>query len=130
MAEPTGQYEISWNHTFQGHAVYGAICQKDELLIIQSDSLQGAGVVPRQLNVELTDEDRKQLERLNLFPDNLYDEESIMKARMDRDSTYTVVGIERSQHGQPLSKKIILKKIQDMMKTTLKAGGKKISGGL
>ena len=107
--------------------MYGAMCQKDELLIIQSDSLQGAGVVPRQLSAELKDEDKKQLERLNLSTESWSDEGSIMKARMHKDSTYTVVGIERSRPGQPLSKKMILKKIQDMMKTTLKAGSKKVS---
>ena len=125
MAEPSGQYEISWNCTFQGHVMHGAMCQKDELIIVQSDSLRGAEIVPRRLNAVLTVEDKKQLERVNLSPENWSDEGSIMKARMDKDSTYTVVEVERSKPGQPLSKEKTLKKVQDMMKTTLKAGSKR-----
>ena len=52
--------------------------------------------------MELTEDDKKQLERLDLPPESWYDEGSIMKARMDRDSTYTAVGVERNKHKEPL----------------------------
>ena len=126
MVDPQDQSVISWNYTLLGHTVHGATCHKDELLIIQSDNLQRADVIRRRLNVELTDDDKKQLERLDLPPESWYDEGSIMKARMDKDSRYTVVGVERNKPGEPLSKKMMIKKIQDMMKTTLKAGSKMI----
>ena len=89
--------------------------EQDALLIIQSDSLQGADVVPRRPDTELTDEDKEQLKRLVLPPESWSDEGSIMTARMDKDSWHTVVGVERNKPGEPLSRKLILKKIEDVM---------------
>ena len=123
--DPHDQSEIYWNYKLQGYTIQRARCHKDALVIIQSDSLQGPGVVPRRPDAELTDEDKNQLERLNLPPECCKDEGSIMKARMDMDNWHTVVGVERNKPGEPLSRKLILKKIEDVTKTTLKAGSKR-----
>ena len=48
-----------------------------------------------------------------------------MKARMDMDNWHTVVAVERNKPGEPLSRKLILNKIEDVTKTTLKAGSKR-----
>ena len=115
------EQEISWSYTLEGNTIYAAKCSRDELMIIQSDDLEGANIVPRR-NVELTAEDKKQLERLDLPPESWYDDSLIMKARLDRDRNFTLVGVERNKPEEPLSKKKVLRKIQDMMKSTLKPG--------
>ena len=113
--------QISWSYTLEGNTIYAAKCSRDELMIIQRDDLEGANIVPRR-NVELTAEDKKQLERLDLPAESWYDDGLIMKARLDRDRYFTLVGVERSEPEKPLSKRQVLRKIQDTMKSTLKPG--------
>lgn len=108
---------------FQGRTVYQAICNRDELLIVQSDTLQGADIVPRK-HVELTEEDKSKLERLGLPSDTWQDDGVIMKERIDKDTRFTVVGVERNKPGEPLSKERLLRIIQVMMKSTTKFGSK------
>lgn len=115
------EQQISWSYTLEGNTIYAAKCSRDELMIIQSDDLEGANIVPRR-NVELTPEDKQQLERLDLAPESWYDDGLIMKARLDKDRHFTLVGVERNKPEMALSKPQVLRKIQDVMKSTLKPG--------
>ena len=110
---------VSWKENYQGKPCYSAYCDTEVLILNQNDSLPVADAVPR-LTCELSDDDKKQLERLNLPRSSWNDDASIMEARYARDKRYTMIQIERSKPGEPLRKT----KIQQIIKNTMKASTK------
>ena len=114
---------VSWQVNYQGKPCYIAYHQCECLIICQDDDLQVADAVPRR-KCELTEDDKKQLERLNLPQTSWQDDASIISARCALDKRYTAVKIERSKPGDLLSKNKVLQLIRDTMKTSTKPGGK------
>ena len=113
--------EMQWQSTFQGKTSYAANCQKDVLIIVSSESLQGDDTVSRR-TFELTNEDIDKLQRLN-FPrpaEQWKDDASIMEARykMDKENYGSTI-VKREE-----TKQSILKACEFLMKSTTKAGSK------
>lgn len=115
--------DISWQVHYQGKPCYIAYYECQVLIICQDDDLQIAEATPRR-TCELTEDDKKQLERLNLSQSSWNDDASIMKARHTLDKRFTSVTTEKSKPGNHLSKVKIMQLIRDTMKTSMKPGGK------
>ena len=115
--------DVSWQLSYQGKQYYSASFECEALIISQDDDLQVADAVPRRPSM-LTDDDKNQLERLNLPQNSWLDDASIVSARYALDKRYTSVKIERSKPGNLLSKGKVLQLIRDTMKTSIKPGGK------
>jgi hypothetical protein len=114
---------VSWQVSYQGKPCYSAYCETEVLIISQDDGLPGADAVPR-LTCELTDDDKKQLERLDLPQSSWNDDASIMKARYGRDNRYTKIQIERNKQGEPLYKTKVQQTIRNTMKASTKSACK------
>ena len=112
-----------WGETLQGMKLHGAYGTRDIMIISQNDSLQGPDIQPRG-SLELTDSDRNQLQRLGIPINNWQDDASIMAARCALDKEYTLLPMERNMSGETLTKAYVLSKIEEHMKTTMKAGCK------
>lgn len=115
--------EISWEVSYQGKTHHSAFYEQEVLVISQDETLQRTDVVPRQ-KCELTEDDKKKLERLDLPQSSWDDDASIMAARYALDRRYTSVRIERGNHGAQLSKGKVLQIIQNTMKSSTKPGSK------
>ena len=113
-----------WGTTFQGRGFHAATGSRDVLIISQNETtcIQGEDIVPRR-QTELTSDDKRELERLDLPPDQWQDA-SIMAARMNRDSDCAVTGVIKSMPGEPLTAKCVVKEIEIIMNNTQKEGGK------
>ena len=114
---------VPWGDTFQGRERHAAAGSRDVLIIFQDDSTQGDDIVPRR-QAELTSDDKRELERLNLPPDQWEDDASIMAARRNKDPDFSVTEMIRSKPGEPLTVKYVLKQIEIMMNNTQRKGGK------
>ena len=114
---------IQWGGTVQGHQLYGAYGTRDILIISQDDALQAEDIVS-QNTIQLSEEDKKKLDRLDLPPDMWHDDASIMAARIALDDEYTLIATERSKPGEPLTKDYVLDEIRTVMKSTSKDGCK------
>ena len=114
---------VSWQEPYQGKPCYVAHCEIEVLIIKQDDNLQVADAVPRR-RCELTEDDKKQLERLNISLSSEFDDASIMAARYALDKRHTDIRIERSRPGSELTKSKVLKMVRDVMKTSTKPAGK------
>lgn len=115
-----GQLRISW---LTGQA---ADCHRDVIIIIQDDSLsqQRPEVIPRK-KTELTTEDKLKLKNLAYLPSVEWENDaSIMAARVALDCRLNLVGVERSLSWEMLTKKHTLKRIERILKRTMKPGGK------
>ena len=123
MAAADPLQEVSWQVPFQGKPCYTAHCETEVLIISQDESLQVADAVPRR-SCELTEDDRKKLERLNIAATSQYDDASIMAARYALDERFTSVKVERSKPGRPLCRLKVIQSIQVIMKTSTKPAGK------
>lgn len=110
---------VSWQVNYQGKPCYSAYCDTEVLIISQDDSLPVADAVPR-LTCELSDDDKKQLERLELPLSSWNDDTSIMEARYACDKKYTMIQIETSKPGELLCKT----KVQQIIRNTMKASTK------
>ena len=115
--------DVSWEVPYQGKTIYSAFCEGEVLLISQDESLQVTDAVSRR-SCELTEDDKKQLERLDISLDSQYDDVSIMAARYALDKRFTNVRIERSKPGSQLNRSRVLKIIRDAMKTSTKPASK------
>ena len=115
--------DVSWQVSYQGKTCYSAWCESEVLIISQDDSLQVADAVPRRI-CELTDDDKRQLERLNLPQSSWQDDACIMAARYALDKRCMIVNIEKSKPGNQLSKGKVMQLIRDTMKTSTKPAGK------
>lgn len=112
-----------WGYTLQGKRNDGESGSRDVLIIAQDDCIQGPDIQPRS-SLELTESDKNQLQRLGVSLANWQDDVSIMAARCSSDMRHTLLPTERSKPGNALSKKYVLSKIENSMKTTMKAGCK------
>ena len=111
---------VSWQGNYQGKPYYSVHCDTEVLIISQQDDgLPVADAVPR-LTCELSNGDKKQLERLDLPQSSWNDDASIMEARYACDKKYTVIQIERSKPGEPLRKT----QVQQIIRNTMKASTK------
>ena len=113
---------VSWQASYQGQPSHTAWCEGEVLIIDQDEDLQVADTVPRRI-CELIDDDKKQLERLNIPTNSWYDDAGIIAARFALDKRYTMVRIERSKPKSKLSKVRVLQLIRDAMKTSIKPKG-------
>ena len=118
MAELKG---VSWQVSYRGKECYSAFCEAEILIIKQDENLPVADAVPRR-SCELTEDDKKELERLNVSVGSQYDDVDIMAARYALDKRITHVRVERSKPGEHLCKSKVLQTIQGMMKTSTKPG--------
>ena len=114
---------VSWEGSFQGKPCYSAHCDVEVLIFSQDESLPLADAVPRLMS-ELKDEDKKQLERLELPQNSWSDDASIMAARYALDERHTMVQVEKSKPRDKLYKTKVLKCITNAMKTSTKPGRK------
>ena len=78
---------VPWGNTFQGVDRHGATGSRDVLIISQDETIQGEDIVHRR-QAELTSDDHRQLERLDLPPDQWIDDASIIAARHNKDPDY------------------------------------------
>ena len=114
---------VSWKENWQGKPCYSAYCDTEILIISQDDGLPVADAVPR-LSCELSDDDKKQLERLDLPQSSWNDDASIIEARYALDKTYTMIKIERNKPGERLSKIKVRQIIKNSMKASTKLARK------
>ena len=118
---------VSWQVNYQGKPCYVAYCETEVLIISQDDTLPVADAVPR-LTCELTDDDKKQLERLELPQSSWNDDAAIMKARHALDKRVTMIRVvERGKSGEWLRKTQIQQLIRNIMKTSTKPACKYIN---
>ena len=110
---------VSWQVSYQGKPCYSAYCDTEVLIISQDDGLPVADAVPR-LTCELTDDDKKHLERLELPQSSWNDDASIMEARFAIDKRHTMVQVKRSKPGEQLCKT----EVQQIIRNTMKASTK------
>jgi hypothetical protein len=110
---------VSWQVSYRGKPCYSAYCETEVLIISQDDGLPVADAVPR-LTCELSDDDKKQLERLELPQSNWNDDASIMDARYGRDKRYTMIPVEKRKPGESIHKT----KAQQIIINTMKASTK------
>lgn len=118
-----------WEDTLQGKKLFGAYGTRDILIIAQDDDLCGPDIEQR-LELEMTDADETQLQRLEIPPEQWHDDASIMTARCSKDKEYKLLPIERSTPGNLLTKQQVLSKIENCMKTTMKDGCKFMQHGM
>ena len=114
---------VPWGGTLQGEELHGAAGSRDVLIISQDEALQGEDIVPRR-QAELTNDDKKELERLNLPPDQWEVDASIKAARYMKDTRFSAIEVMKSMAGQSLTTKEVLKKLEVMMNNTQTEGGK------
>ena len=107
---------------YQGKPCYTPFCECDILLIVQDESPPVVDAIPRR-SCELTEDDKKKLERLNISLGSGYDDGSIMAARYALDKRFTNVRIKRGNPRSQLSKQQVLRMIRDTMKTSTKPAG-------
>ena len=110
-----------WEETLEGKKLFGAYGTRDILIIAQDDDLSGPDIEQR-LELELTDADKTQLQRLGILPEQWYADASIMATRCSKDKKYTLLPIERSTPGNLLTKRHVVSKIESYLKTTMKDG--------
>ena len=119
--------QVIWGGTIQGEKFHGVYGPRDVLIISQDETIQGEDIVPRR-QAELANDDKRQLERLDLPLDQWQDDANIMAARQNKDTNYTVTEVIKSRPGEPLTVKYVMKQIEIVMNNTQKDGGKLYSG--
>ena len=112
-----------WGATLQGEEIHGVAGSRDDLIISQDKTIQGEDIVPRR-QAELTSDDKRELEKLDLPPDQWEDDASIMAARIRKDQWSSVTEVIKSSPGEPLMAKYVMKEIEILMNNTQKDGGK------
>jgi hypothetical protein len=113
----------SWGFKLQGKESHRAAGSRDILIISQDKTIQGEDIVPRR-QAELTSDDKRELERLDLPPDQWQDDASIMAARCSKDQWNSVTEVIKSRPGEPLMAKYVMKQIETLMNNTQEEGGK------
>ena len=96
---------------------------RDVLIISSSGKPQGSHIVPR-CNNEITEARRKKLINQGIPPDcDFSDDLSIIRARIDLDSTLELVRVLVSEVGKELSRSDVLEQIKIFLRSTKKPGG-------
>ena len=114
--------QLTWGYTLQGAKTHDSCGSRDVLIICQDETIQGEDIVHKR-EAELTSDDKTQLERLELSPDQWQDDASIMAARQNKDPRYSITEVIKSRPGEPLSVKYVMKQIESVMNNTQKEGG-------
>ena len=113
---------IRWE-TIHGAACV-AVCNKDVCLIT---SVTQAGQVPLEIvprcKIAITEENRRKLTNQGIPPE-CSDDLSIIRARIDLDSTLELVRVLVNEPGKELSRSYILEQVEEFLKRTKKQGGK------
>ena len=112
-----------WGYKLQGEEVHGATGPSDILIVSQYETIQGEDTTPRR-TTKLTSDDKRELERLDLAPDQWEDDASIMAARCSKDRRHSVTEVIKNRPGEPLMAKYVMKQIEMLMNNTQKQGGK------
>ena len=112
-----------WGFKLQGMEMHGATGPSDILIISQDETIQGEDTTPRR-TTKLTSHDERELERLDLPPDQWEDDASIMAARYSKDQWSSVTEVIKSRSGEPVTAKYVMKQIEILMNNTQKEGGK------
>ena len=116
--------QLTWGTTLQGKEIRGSYGSRDVLIITQDETIQGDDIIPRR-QAELTSGDKRELERLDLAPDQWEDDASIMAARYNMDSAdYFITEVTKSRPGKTLTVKYVMKKMETLMNNTQREGGK------
>ena len=121
--EKEAKRDQTWECTIQGEKKHGAYGTRDILIIYQDENLQREDIV-RRVPSELTNNDQRQLQWLNLPPDQWKDDASIMAARYNMDPDYDITEVIRSKPGELLTAKYARKQIEILMNNTQKGGSK------
>ena len=90
-----------WGITLLGRELHGAYGSRDTLIISQDETIQKEDIIPRR-QAELTSDDKRELERLDLPPDQWEDEANIMAARYSKDPEDLLTEVIKSRPGEPL----------------------------
>ena len=106
MSRPTRL--LPWEVTLQGKKTYEALGSRDVLIISQNETIQGVDIVPRR-QAELTSDDKRELERLDLPPDQWEDDASVIATRMSKHPGCSVTEVVKSRTGEPLTVKYVMK---------------------
>ena len=114
-----------WGFTLQGKEIHDASGSRDILIISQDETIQGEDIIPRR-QAELTSDDKRELERLDLPPDQWEDDANIIAARHSKHPEYFMTKVIKSKPGEPLTAKFVIKQIEILMNNTQKEGGKLI----
>jgi len=116
MAKPKPVWEV-----FKGR--YSAGGDRNVLIVasIGEVNIDSPDVVPRSA-VELTEDNRRKLTNQGV-PEECCDDLSIIKARINLDKTYHLVGTEVSEPGNELSRSYILGRVEDLMKKSSNPAG-------
>ena len=114
--------KVEWS-TNSGKNNYGAVGERDVLIIVSVSPSRNPDVVPRRSRGELTDDERHKLEQQGVPKDSHHDDLSIMKARYGLDSMYQIVGVESGDSGRELTCEDVKKQIASLMNNTDKEGG-------
>ena len=123
MATGGGQaFQVDWS-TRSGKHDYGAVGERDVLVIVSDSPPRNSDVVPRRSQGELTNDERRKLEHQGVPRDCHHDDLSIMKARYGLDTEYQIVGVESGDSGRELTCEDVKKKIASLMNNTDKEGG-------
>ena len=115
--------QVTWGSTIKGEKTHEASGSRDIIIISQDNTIQGEDIVHRR-EAELTSDDKRELERLDLPPDLWQDDASIIAARINKDPRYSVTEVIKSRPGEPLTVKYVMKQTEILMKNTQKEGGK------
>ena len=108
-------------HALMGREIHDVAGSRNALIISQDETIQGENIIPRR-QTALTSDDKRELERLDLPPDQWEDDASIMAARYSKDQRYSVAQVIKSRPGEPLMVEYVMKQIEILMKDTQKGG--------
>ena len=115
--------QLTWGGILEGKETHSSSGSRDVLIICQDETIQGEDIVHRR-QAELTSDDKRQLERLDLPPDQWQDDASIMAARNKKDPNYSVTEVIKSRPGEPLTVKYAMKQIESVMTISQRDGGR------
>ena len=114
---------VPWGYTLQGKEKHAAAGSRDVLFISQDEAVQGEVIVPRR-QAELTSDDKRELEKLDLPPDQWDDDATILATRNSKDTRFSAMEVMKRMPGQSLTAKKVMKKIEVMMNNTQTEGGR------
>ena len=104
--------------TFQGVDRHGATGSRDVLIISQDETIKKGEDIIHRRQAELTSDDKRELERLDLPPDQWEDDASIIAARHNKDPKYCssiIDMIKKQARGATDTVKYVMKQIEIAM---------------
>ena len=114
--------DVEWSDR-SGKVAYGAGGNRDVLIIVSED-VSGPDVVQRRAAIELTEEQREELESQGIAREDQSDDLSMVQARYSLDKRYTITGVEMtSPGGERLTRERVLKQINILCNSNQRPGG-------